>query len=95
MHYLTVLGHTLQTKNKLELAILCYLHDDVNRKLIKDYDLADFKKQVGNKVSALHAQHPRCKPVELGWWQPIAGKGKDWGLNLSFLSFTLYAEKEC
>jgi hypothetical protein len=94
MHFLTVLGHTLQTKNKLELAVLRYLQDEVNRKLIKDYDVPDFKKQVRNKVEALQNEHPRCKPVMLDWYQPNSGKNDDWVLHTSFLQFTMYAEKK-
>jgi hypothetical protein len=94
MHYLSYLGHTLQTKNKLELSILRTLENTANRDLIPEPDLKQYKSEILNMVAVRNSLYPRCKPVEVSWWQPNAGKSKDWVLNFTFTAFHLYASNQ-
>ena len=92
MHYLSVLGHTLQTKNKLELAVLKHLQG-IDRLLVSAEYLAQHKRTISHSVFSLNIDHPRCKKVECNWWQPSYGTGKDWVLELPFAKMWFYAEK--
>jgi hypothetical protein len=90
MHYLTVLGHTLQTKNKLEKAVLKHLQH-IDRTLINAEDLARFKRTLTQNAAGFNAEYPRCKPVKLDWDKDEAKN--DIILRTNFATFYLYAEK--
>jgi hypothetical protein len=95
MHYLIVLGHTLQTKNRLELDAYNWLRHDLDRTLIKKEELENMKKQVANQITALSESHSRCKPLRYDWYKNNNHKlTTDWVLNLTFATVHFYAQKE-
>jgi hypothetical protein len=92
MHYLIVQGHTLQTKNRLELDALNWIRHDLDRTLFKKEDLPAIKKRINNQLAALNESHTRCKPLELKWWQPSNTAGSDWRMDLPFVTVYFYAQ---
>jgi hypothetical protein len=91
MHFLTVLGHTLQTKNKLEQAVLKHLQG-YSRTLINHINLARHKRTLIQNVAGFNAEYPRCKPIILDWSTGHECK-LDVILRTNFATFYFYAEK--
>jgi hypothetical protein len=91
MHYLIVVGHTLQTKNRLERDVLEWLEKKIDRTLFKTYDLGDVKKRIASQVELLNQTHARCKPLREDWYQDRPSK--DWILRFPFVTVHFYAQR--
>jgi hypothetical protein len=95
MHYLIVQGHTLQTKNRLELDAYNWIRHDLDRTLIKKDDLAATKAQIVKQIVALSESHSRCKPLQYEWYKNYnhITNTIDWQLSLTFATIHFYAQK--
>ncbi len=66
--YYLHLGHTLQCKNKLEKDLLA-LFQSIDKTLVMADDLPKFKVVVAMKVAEINNANPRCKAVEVYYYQ--------------------------
>ncbi len=62
--YYLHLGHTLQCKNKLEKELL-ELFQELDGTLIQIEDLPKFKVNLAMKVAEINNKNPRCKAIEV------------------------------
>lgn len=65
MKYLVELTHELAAKNKPQLEIINYLKSDIHRMLIDKKEVKALAETVTEKIKAIEALHPRCKPIKV------------------------------
>ena len=98
MKFLFCIRETLATKNKLEAAVKDFIlkHD---RTLIDQSDRIKFQNKLIAGVERLNEQFPRCKPVELKFWQSAIKfeklQDEDWSTyNPNFIRAHLIASND-
>lgn len=88
--YITYLGACTMPKNSLEKAVRCYL-SSIDRTLIDDVDLEDFKTRILDHIKNLNADYPRCRPLEPRFQE---GRENDFLIGgIDGVSFHLFASK--
>ena len=60
--YLAYTNNQLSSKNKLEAEFSEYLKE-INRTLVSDDKIEDFRKEILNKYDELCKKYQRCKPI--------------------------------
>ena len=63
MKYLVELTYELAAKNKPQLEIINYLKADIHRMLINKKEALALAQTVIEKIKAIEALNPRCKPI--------------------------------
>ena len=63
MKYLVELTYELAAKNKPQLEIINYLKSDIHRMLIDEEQAKPLVDAILEKIKAIEALHPRCKPI--------------------------------
>lgn len=63
-HYMFMIGHMSQTKNKLEKSVLDFI-TSIDRSLIQASEVEKFKDDFVKKIEDLNKEHPRCRPIEI------------------------------
>lgn len=83
-----------QSKNNLEKAAK-ELANEMNRCLIIDIELKNFKKEFQDKIDALHQKFPRCKPLRFSIQNAKSYKAGDdiWIYCDGVFNMTLYLVK--
>ena len=88
--YLTHHSYSTSAKNKLEEEFFNYLQS-IDRILIEDYLIEDFKAEILRKYDEICQKHPRCKPIEKRFY---CQNEKDIHLFGSNASFTFLKTKK-
>jgi len=91
MKYLTLNGHQLMTKNKLQSAVQDYLKG-IDRLLLSDQaTFLKHRQRILEVIEGFNQQHSRCKPIEASWFQI---NKNDWLLSgVGFSNFMIYHVK--
>lgn len=89
--YLVYHGYSTQAKNQLEKDFCDYL-ESIDRMLIADKELEDFKKKILKKYDEFSAINKRCKPVEKSFYC-IKGEDQDESLYGSNANFNILKTK--
>ena len=68
--YLVYVSSATTPKNKLESDFSDFLNE-INRTLIQDSEIKDFRKKILDNYEALCKKHNRCKPVEKSFFSGV------------------------
>lgn len=88
--YLTHQSYATAAKNKLEEEFFNYLQS-IDRELIEDHKIEDFKAEILKKYDELCQKYSRCKPIEKRFY---CHNDKDIHLFGSNASFTFLKTKK-
>lgn len=75
MNYLTCIGMTYSTKNKLEKEVADHFKS-LDRKIVKGHELDMFKANLNWDIYNLNQKHARCLPVKVDF-EPGRSGSKD------------------
>lgn len=90
--YLAHHHYSTASKNKLEDEFFNYLKS-IDRTLIEDDKVEDFKAEILKKYEELCIENPRCKPIDKLFYNGHLDKKLDFHLLGSNASFTLLKSK--
>lgn len=73
-HYFVHVGHSTQTKNKLQEEFKNYL-ESLSGMLVTEPFYGDLTKQIKRKAEELNEKHRRCQPLKIGFSELYSKKG--------------------
>ena len=80
-------------KNSLEEAVKKFART-MDRRLLKNYEVAPFKIKFREKIKELNEAHPRCKPVELEIRTSYFNKEESWICVPQVFQMSVYKVKK-
>jgi len=80
-------------KNSLEEAVK-KLAREMDRRLLKNFEVAPFKIKFREKIKELNKAQPRCKPVELEIRSSFLNKEETWIRVPQVFEMSIYKAKE-
>lgn len=90
--YLAYTNNQLSSKNKLEAEFSAYLKE-INRTLVSDDKIEDFRKEILNKYDELCKKYQRCKPITKRFYSGYFDDKNDFILEGASTSFKLLKSK--
>lgn len=73
-HYFVYVGHSTQTKNKLQHEFKSYL-ESLSGMLVGEAFYSDLTKQIKTKSEELNQKHNRCQSLKIGFSELYSKKG--------------------
>lgn len=80
-------------KNSLEEAIQKFARE-MDRRLLRNFEIPQFKIRFREKIKELNKAHPRCKPAEIEIRSSFINKDETWISVAQVFEMTIYKAKE-
>lgn len=65
MRYFVKLIAEYSAKNKPQLEIINFLKKDIDRKIVNNADIIEFKDLIFKMIDEINKKYPRCKPLQI------------------------------